>query len=282
MSQFDIRETSKSKEPGEGMELQLDEAPKSYRVNPREILIQVLHRPQEMIHPGLIDSSYTWVDQGCGFQRISDPFGGWVHISRNWQTRQFMARKEFKYLLLLDADESVPWWVPFQLAELDLPVVSGVVCGFTAERGIFACVAVKGEDGKARFPSVTETKTIPARGVQEVHNAGTGCLMIRRDVMEKLWARFDADPSFGQPFSIPEAEQNTAAIQGALPRGEDICFTDRCRALDIPISVDWGCKLGHQKPFNLAWPANMVTEMDANRWAKLAWPRKGPGARGAK
>ncbi len=272
MSQFAVSETTKRKEAPEGMEMQTEEAPKTYNVNPAEILIQVLHRPQEMIHSGLIDSSYTWVDQGCGFQRIADPFGGWIHVSRNWQSRLFLERKEFKYLLILDADEGVPWWVPFQLAEHDLPIVSGVVCGFTQERGIFACVAVKGTDGKARFPSLKETKTIPAKGVQKVHNAGTGCLMIRRDVIEALWLKYEKDNSFGQPFSLPEAEQNIGAIQGALPRGEDICFTDRARSLGFDVYVDWECKLIHQKPFNLQWPAEAISQMDPQKWANFAWP----------
>jgi hypothetical protein len=271
-SQFQIAETTKDKKAAEGCEILTEKAPKDYLVNPREILIQVLHRPQEMIHPGIIDSSYTWVDQGCGFQRITDPFGGWVHISRNWQALQFLRRKEFKYLLILDADEQIPWWIPFHLAELDLPIVSGVVCGFTLQRGLFACVAVKGPDGRARFPSLKETKTIPLAGVQKVHNAGTGCIMIRRDVLEKMWLKYEKDNSYGQPFSIPEQEQNQAAVNGALPRGEDICFTDRARALGFDVHVDWACKVGHQKPFMLAWPEQAVSQLPPDKWARLAWP----------
>jgi len=274
MGQFEVQEANKCKTSPEGMVNTQAEAPKTYKVNPREILIQVLHRPQEAIHSGLIDSSYTWVDHGCGFQRIQDQFNGWIHVSRNWQTRLFMERKEFKFLLILDADEGVPWYVPYALAEWDLPIVSGMVCGFTAERGIFACVAVKGPDGKARFPNVRGTKTVPLKGIQEVHNAGTGALMVRRDVLEAMWGRYDKDKSFGQPFGIPQKEQEQAALQGAMPRGEDICFTDRARALGFKSYVDWSCKIQHFKNFNLEWPADCIVDIDPKRWAKMVWPKK--------
>lgn len=274
---FQVAEATKQRNAPQGMEVVRDRAPKDYELNPREILIQCLYRPSEPIHPVIIDSSYTWVDQGCGWQRVMDPFGGWVHISRNWQTQMFLKRKEFKYLLLIDADELVPWWIPFHMAEVmdqneEINVLSGVVCGFNQQRGLFACVAVKGGDGKAHFPSLAESKCIPAQGIQEVDNAGTGCLMIRRSVLEKMWLKYQKDNNFGQPFSIPEAEQNQAAIQGALPRGEDICFTDRLRKLGYKVHVDWACKIGHNKPFPLIWPADRITQMDPEKWAKLAWP----------
>ncbi len=272
MSQFQVAEATKAKKAVKGMEIVTDRAPKDYNVKPSEILIQCLYRPGEAIHPGIIDSSYTWVDKGCGWQRIMDPFNGWIHVARNWQSQLFLRRKEFKYMLIVDADEAVPWWIPFHLAELDLPIVSGVVCGLTAERGLFACVAVKGPDGKARFPSLKETKTIPATGVQKVHNAGTGCLMIRRDVMEKMWLKYNKNKAFGQPFGIPQAEQEQAALQGAMPRGEDICFTDRARELGFDVHVDWACRVGHQKEVLLQWPHEAVTQMDAKKWANLAWP----------
>ena len=282
MAQFAVEESTKAKTPAPGMKLLTEQAPKSYKVNPKEILIQCLYRPTEPIHPAIIGASYTWVDQGAGWQRIMDPFGGWVHISRNWQSRLFLARPEFKYLLMIDSDEAVPWWAPFHLAEAmdqnDLQVLSGVVCGFTQERGLFACVAVKGGDGVARFPSLATTKTIPTKGIQEIHNAGTGLLMVRRDALEALWKAWEADHAFGQPFSIPEAEQDVAALQGALPRGEDVCFTDRCRKLGIKVNVDWAVKAGHQKPFLMAWPENQTTPLDPANWARLAWPGNTLGA----
>lgn len=282
MSQFIVDEMvpmTGGKQISRNQQVSVDKAPRDYKVNPAEIMVQCLYRPNEAIHPHLIASSYDWVGRGIRWQRIMDPFGGWVHISRNYMSQIFLKRKECKYLLMLDSDEAVPWWIPYHMAsvmqEQDLKVLSGVVCGFTAERGLFACVAVKGPDGRARFPSVKETRTIPAAGVQEVHNAGTGCLMVRRDLMEALWMRYHKDQSFGQPFGIPEKEQNLAAMQGALPRGEDVCFTDRVRELGEKVYVDWACKIGHQKPFLLAWPGQSIYPGDPQKWAKMAWPGVG-------
>ena len=285
MSQFQIDEMAKMTKAKLGqkdMELVTEKAPKTYEMKPSEVLVQCLYRPQEMIHPQIISSSYNWVDQGMGWQRVMDPFGGWVHISRNWMTQMFLKRKEFKYLLMIDSDEAVPWYIPFHMAEAmdreDLQVLSGVVCGFTLERGLFACVAVKGPDGKARFPSVRDTRSIPREGIQEVHNAGTGCIMMRRDLIEAMWLRYTKDKSFGQPFGIPEAEQNLAALQGALPRGEDVCFTDRVREMGSTVYVDWACKIGHQKPFMLVWPDNKVVSISPDKWAAMAWPHVKKGS----
>ncbi len=283
MSQFHVSESRKASEVGNdsNVEVQTEKAPKSYTVNPRELMIQVIHRSGEQIHPSIIEASYTWVDQGVAFQRIEDPFCGWIHITRNYQTQLFLQRPELKYLFMIDADEAVPWWVPFQLMEHALPIVSGVVCGFNHERGLFACVAVKGPDGKAYFPSETETKSIPARGVQEVHNAGTGALMLQREVLEKMWLKYEKKAAFGQPFSIPIEEQDIAAKQGALPRGEDICFTDRARQLGYAVNVDWECKIPHRKAMHLNWPPHLITNLDPKRWARMAFPKaKMPGKKG--
>jgi hypothetical protein len=57
-----------------------------------------------------------------------------------------------------------------------------------------------------------------------------------------------------------------------MPRGEDICFTDRARELGYKVYVDWKCKVGHQKPFLLAWPTQMITGLPPDKWAKLAFP----------
>lgn len=238
-----------------------------YKIVPKEFLVMILHRPQEPINPLLLDATYRWVDDGASVVRMADPFGGWVNTTRNFQSRQFLKRQEFKWLFLIDADVGPPWFAPYQLASHDKPVVSGIVCGYQKERGgIFACVAVPDEKGIARFPSLSGTKIIPKSGIVQVRNAGTGCLIIRRDVLETMWQRYEDDHSFGQPFELTMEEMRRAGETGAMPRGEDICFTDRARELGFDVWADFSVRCAHRKDFDIIWPQESATDMSVEDW----------------
>jgi len=240
------------------------------QIKPSDILCQILYRPQDAIHKRLLDSSYAWVDDGMAITRLEDPFGGWINMTRNWQTKLFLKRPRFKWLFLVDQDVGVPYDVPYRLASHNLPICSAIVPGFTKERGIFACVAVKDPKGVARFPTLNETKTLPLKGIVELHNAGTGCLMIRRDVLETLWDRFEQDPGFGQPFELPMSDLHKAGETGVMPKGEDICFTDRCREAGFKIFADFAARCIHEKTFQIAWPDDAVADISVDDWCVSA------------
>lgn len=163
-----------------------------------DICIQVLRARREPLNEVLENTIALWREIGYGYQLVLDRFGGWIDIARNWQLALFLRARNYKgepfrYLMLVDADVAALPDHPYQLARHGLPVVSGCVAAHTAERGTFICVAVKGPDGKARFPTAKHTKVLPGKGICEVHNCGAGLLMIRRDVIETLMAKHDED-----------------------------------------------------------------------------------------
>jgi hypothetical protein len=163
------------------------------KIDASSIMIQVLKRPSDAIAPGLQEVLYEWIASGMAYQTVTDSFGGWIDVARNYQTRLFRKSGKFKWLLLIDCDVTPPKMAPVLLARHNLPVVSACVCGYNAGRGVFVCVAARGPDGRARFPTVKSGRKLPARGIAKVTNTGTGCLMIRADVVEALWSRYETD-----------------------------------------------------------------------------------------
>ncbi len=280
------------------------------KFDPSEVLVQVLRRPSDPICSKLENCIHLWTASGIAYQPLVDGFGGWIDVARNWQASAFR-RTKFKYLLIIDADVGPPIETPVLLARHDLPVVSALVPSFNNQRGLFFCVAVKGADGKAFFPTADGTKTVPSRGVCEIHNAGTGCLMVRRDVIEALWQNyengkkeeklakaamvkalgnlsldrsdqnalmaqlkrmdFEEDLS-GPPFSIPQSVRDRGAEIGNMPKGEDIMFTDRVRAAGFKMYADFECRCTHEKVLTLQWPSKKVDpELDIEDWKVSAF-----------
>lgn len=288
---------------------------------PSEVLVQVLRRPNDPISSRLNERLMQWVAAGIAYQPLEDAFGGWIDVARNWQTLLFLNAKRFKYLLILDNDVSPPLETPMLLARHDKPVVSGVVPAYNQKDGLLLCVGLQGRDRKVRFPTLNGTKTVPSRGLVEVHNAGAGCLMVRRDVIARLWQDFDdakvmeglareADVEFldaisegrfprlttdqlrsvknrlkrsmaevdltGPPFSIPEKTRWQGAREGIMPRGEDICFTDRVREAGFKLYADFEVRCYHEKLMTLSWPKDALDpQIDPQLWKDAAFADTG-------
>jgi hypothetical protein len=169
------------------------------------ILVCIAHRSNEGIAAGICTHFGMWGRIGMRVATVKDPHGGFIECTRGGMVQLFLEAAwktpELRYLVMIDNDESIAWDAPLRLAQHGEPVVSGVVCGYNPERGIFACFTAKDENGVARFPSYRDTKLLPAEGLIEVEQTGTGLICIRRDVLETLR---DADE---EPFMIPEDTQ---------------------------------------------------------------------------
>lgn len=243
--------------------------------DPKNMHVQVLYRGGERIHNLTTDSMMTWLDAGSSFTRFQDPFGGWINTTRNWQTRQYLQNTDRRFLVMVDADVGVPWWVPFRMASHNLPVVSAIVpCFSLSHGGLFINIAAKDPSGTPRFPTLGETRTIPKEGLLEIENAGTGCLVIRRDVLEKLWQMSEDDETFGQPFEFSIKEMREAGKTGRIARGEDICFTDRVRQAGFKIYADFACHCLHDKGMSLAWPEVNIGDIDVDDWSTSVFDKQ--------
>ena len=238
------------------------------------VLVVVLHRANEGISAGVCTHFGMWGRIGLRVATIKDPNGGFLEVSRGGMVRLFLdvAEKtpEVKYMVMIDNDQSINWDAPLQLAQHGLPIVTGVVCGYSPERGIFACFTAKDENGVARFPSWKETKKLPAQGVIEVEQCGTGLLCVRRDVFETIQAAGE------EPFFIPEDVRLESVHHGNLKKGEDICFAERAEKYGFKRYADLSVHAGHQKSIGISWPQDCIDpDADAIDWKPSTFDYRG-------
>lgn len=101
-------------------------------------------------------------------------------------------------------------------------------------------------------------KDYPKNTLCKVDATGTGFLLVHRSVFEVMYEQFglyrDAEGNViadknGQPIETPYPWFAYGA-NGSPPRptGEDVGFCLRARALDIPVHVHTGMRIGHIKP----------------------------------
>lgn len=238
------------------------------------ILVVIPYRAGEGIASGICTHFGMWGRIGLRIATLKDPFGGFVEFTRASMVKLFLevADKDpdVKYLVMIDNDEGIEWDAPLLLAQHGLPICSGVVCGYTPERGIFACFTVKDANGVARFPSWAETKKIPARGIVKVEQVGTGLVAIRRDVLETMLEAGE------HPFEIPQDVRSESMAQGNIKRSEDICFCERAKRFGFYTYVDFSVHALHFKTLALSWPRNAIDDdIDAIDWKPSIFDHKG-------
>ena len=144
------------------------------------------------------------------------------------------------HILMIDSDETFCPQTALHLLDLDLPVVSGIV--FNRSYPHFPCVYRRDPNSEQsitladqykewlRVNSVVagprpEILDMPREGsIFEIDEAGTGCLLVRRDVIEAI-----EPPRFA----------------GNGPIGTDLMFCRRIREAGFPIYADFRVLLGH-------------------------------------
>jgi len=216
------------------------------------MVIAIPHRGSEGISAGLLHAAMEWRLAGCHVETPEDQFGGFIELTRAALARKFLntcaENPKRDKLIFIDADENVNPMSVFQLASWDLPIVSGVVCSYNPQRGIFACFTMKDKYGVARFPSVKYTNKLPARGLIKVNSCGTGLICIKKQVFESIFE------SGEKPFYIPEKVRTDAVETGVLKIGEDISFCQQAKKLGFDICVDLSVHAVHFKTTGICWP----------------------------
>ncbi len=240
----------------------------------QSILVVIPYRSNEGINVGICSHFGMWGRIGLRVATIRDPHGGFIECTRGGMVKCFQevaqANPNVKYMVMIDNDQQITWDAPLLLAQHGLPIVSGVVCGYSHERGIFACFTAKDENGVCRFPSWKETKMLPADGVIEVEQCGTGLLCVRRDVFETI------QDSGEQPFFIPEDIRVESVRTGNLKKSEDICFAERAAKHGFKRYVDLAIHAGHQKSIGISWPQDCINpDLDAIDWKPSTFDYRG-------
>lgn len=228
-------------------------------------LVMIPHRSSDGINAGLAQAMGAWARFGATVATVVDEFGGFIEITRAGMVRTFMDyctnHPHVDKLVMIDNDENIPWDAPYRLAAWDRPVVSGVVCNYNENRGIFACFTMKDEHGVARFPSFNFTKTMPGKGLVKAHSVGTGLICIKRQVFETMYDRGMT------PFYIPESTRKHAGETGMLAWGEDIAFCRQCEELGFDRFVDLSVQAAHFKVMPISWPRMAIDyEIDPKDW----------------
>lgn len=231
-------------------------------------LVVVPHRGS--INVGISRHFGMWAKIGLRWADIKDEHGGFIQTQRNAMAKWFLefAHKnpQVKYCVMIDSDQTIQWDAPLRLSRHGKPIVSGIVCGYNKERGIFACFTAKDENGVARFPSFRDTRVLPASGLRQVEQVGTGLVCIRRDVLETI---MDSEQ---EPFTIPEEYTRG----GVIRKSEDVVFCERARRHGFKCYVDFSVHAGHYKTLMLAWPQEALDEQaDAIQWQPSVFDYKG-------
>jgi len=238
------------------------------------IMVVIPHRSDEGIWPGIAQHFGMWGRVCMRMAFIKDPFGGFIECTRGGIVQTFLEyawkHPELKYLVMIDNDQTIQWDAPIKLAQHGKPITSGVVCGYSPERGIFACFTAKDENGVPRFPSWRDTKSLPAEGLIEVEQVGTGLICIRRDVLETLKENDE------QPFFVPEKDRIESVKSGNLKKSEDICFCERAARYGFKRYVDLTVHATHHKNIPIGWPGDSIDPtIEAIDWKPSQFDYKG-------
>lgn len=150
--------------------------------------------------------------------------------ARNGAVRLFGENPEYTHLFFLDSDTEPPLDVIDRLLAVDSPLAVGCYALLMPE-GLRWALSIRGDDGRYRL---LKELPYPDRPFN-VDAAGAGCLLIRRDVFDKVkWPWFKwVEHADGAQMS------------------EDVYFFDQCRAAGIPLVCDPRVRCYHYKTVDI-------------------------------
>ena len=164
---------------------------------------------------------------GARVEVVESPYG--PHIARNLSVASFL-KGDDTHLLFVDDDVLVPAGVLVRLADHDVDVVAGCVPALKHIGG-YAVPYIAVRDGM-KSPGTWSTSWFD--GLRETTGVGAACLLIRRQVLERLdfpWFRWEQEWNGGH----------------YTYHTEDLDFCDRVRSLGFRIYADGAVRCGHIK-----------------------------------
>lgn len=166
-----------------------------------------------------------------------------VDANRNKMVKNFLEDEDNDWLLMIDNDVVPPKDI-IKMVEHGKPVVSATV---TIKKGAVPQPIILKEHGdQYRQVNVAEYLENESDGLIPVDGVGTGCLLIRRDVLENM-----SPPWFKFLYNDED---------GSLQLGEDFYFSRRLAQEDVPMFVSTDHVCSHFKKTDLTEIANVVAE----------------------
>ena len=150
-----------------------------------------------------------------------------IGAHRNHLVKTFLDTK-YEWLLMIDSDNPPPPNV-LSLIEEDKPVIglpTPINMNWTPKVNDFLWNVY--EDDRLNVLTKGE-------GLQKVHSVGSGCMLIRRDVLEKI----------KNPFTTVRDEGDYRTV------GTDMAFCYKCIEAGIEIYTHWDFVCDHYKEINL-------------------------------
>jgi len=182
---------------------------------------------------------------------LSCGVGSPVDQVRNGLVRTFLENTEFTHLFMMDSDIVPPTKVLDYLLECDAPMATGIV-PIMMHGVVIANILMADAEGELGFVVDWSNHTEP----WEVANAGTGCVLIRRDVLEAV-----QEPWF----------RHVEGIDGTERVGEDIYFGRQASKLGFHYTAHPKAVCDHFKKMRLLDVAkginreNMTAESEINK-----------------
>jgi len=185
------------------------------------ILVAIPHTGE--IVAGLESKLSKWIYEYGGKAELYFSQINPTYSNRNAVVKYFLTTKH-THLLFVDSD-TVPFDNPLPMAELGLDVVGGVYPMWRVDHYEWLAM-VEQPDGKYI--------TLPAdkrKGIVECDGLGAGCMMIKREILEKIPA----------PFADKIREDGTRSV------GHDYYFCQKAKALGYKVWADWEILCDHVK-----------------------------------
>lgn len=189
------------------------------------------------LHVSLVSIILMWINsrpKGIDEVHIFTPTNVRPHdAARNLVVKHFLENTDCTHLFFIDADTIPPLDALQKLLEANKPVISGCtptmrLDQYTDEQKVQFMIMRHGIDTRGKEGIIT----VWGEGVEPIDYTGGSCLLIKREVLEKL------------PKPCFKFEYND---DGLVARGEDIHFCNLLAAQGVPLYAHFDVVCNHSK-----------------------------------
>ena len=199
-------------------------------------MVNILHTGT--IHAGLESMVIRWMSEyrdKYEFDSLFLPTARPIPNNRNKICKKFI-EGDWDFLFMFDED-NIPIRNPFSMLDHDLDVCGGVYPGRSSKGFNFHVFFLD----KEKYPEKIFFKYAkPGKeNLQKVDAVATGCIAIKRHVIEKMYKKGWA------PF------EELFDKYGIMITSDDMAFCLKCMKLKIPVHADWNVLVDHWKETSL-------------------------------
>jgi hypothetical protein len=209
----------------------------------KKIMVCVLNEGEMRVELSALINDLT--QQGKYDLDVRYPHNKPITFNRNEIVKSFLATNA-DYLLMID-DDIVPPSTILNLADFQEDIVAATCFAFTKDQ-IMPVAWNRRADGMYYVPTLTSSD-----GLTKVDTVGTGCIMIKRSVLENPWWK-----EHGGWF------KNEYDKTGYKEEGNDLAFCRKATDLGYNVFVHTDYQCSHIVPMDLKFIYNSLTAAKAD------------------